>query len=342
MFIDFRSDTVTTPTIPMRESVLKAEVGDDFYGDDKTTIKLQELACKVTGKEASIFVPSGIMGNQLSIMSHTKPHESIIVNNKCHINTVELQSTKMLPNVHIDSVSNDECTVYDYEIQNIIKQKTAIECIKTTLLCLENATTMGNVIPLNTMEKSFDTAKFFGLSVHLDGARIFNASTYLNVDVKSICNLTDSVMFCLSKGLCAPMGSMVCGTTEFIQRVKNYRKIIGGGQRQIGFVTASGIIAINEMSKRLQNDHDNAQFLANALSQMDCITCDIHKVNINIVICKIDTTKFNIANFSQECTLKNIKITPPNEFGIIRFVTHNDITLNDCKLLIDIIKNNII
>lgn len=339
MFIDFRSDTVTMPTKEMKESVFTAKLGDDVYEEDETTKELQKLASEVTGKEDSIFVPSGVMGNQLCVMSHTTSGNEVILGEMSHIIDNEAGASAFLSRVTLRTVLNNDFTVYDKDIIRLMRPKNNIQKPNTSLVCLENATAMGNVIPLNIMANSFNTAKSLGLSVHLDGARIFNASTYLGVGVKDICKYTDSVMFCLSKGLCAPMGSMVCGTKEFIKKVRQNRKLLGGGQRQLGFVTNAGIIAIEQMSKRLFKDHENAQFLAKTLNDIDGITCDIEKVHINIVFCKFNMTKFNIEKMSTLLKENNIKISYPDKSGECRFVTHNDIKVKDCELLIDIIKS---
>lgn len=340
MFIDFRSDTVTIPTTKMKESVLKAQMGDDVYGEDKTTIELQELASKITGKEASIFVPSGVMGNQLSIMAHTNPCDEVILGELSHIVDNEGGAAPFLSRVSLKTVLNDEFTVYDKDIVKYIRPKNNIQKPQTSLVCLENATSMGNVIKIDVMANSFHTAKSHNLSVHLDGARIFNASTYLNIPVKEICKYSDSVMFCLSKGLCAPMGSIVSGSSSFIEKVRRYRKLLGGGQRQLGFVTGAGIIALTEMTKRLKDDHNNAMFLGQQLNDIDGVFCDVSKIHINIVFCKFNMVQFNFENIKKDLSNLNIKITPPDCSGVARFVTHNDITKENCKTLIDIIKNN--
>lgn len=213
-YADFRSDTTTQPTQEMREAVLTAVVGDDLFEDDPTTKQLEALAAKMAGKEAALYVSSGTMGNQLAILATTNPGDEVICNEYCHIMDNEAGAAPFLSGVQLRSILNEDYTVHADDIKRVIRPDN-IHKPKTTLLCMEQATAMGNVVPLNVMKESFETAKDFGLHVHLDGARLFNAATTLKVDIKEILQYADSAMFCLSKGLCAPLGSMLVGTKEF-------------------------------------------------------------------------------------------------------------------------------
>lgn len=336
-FADFRSDTVTQPTMEMREAVLTAQVGDDLFDDDPTTKELEALAAKMVGMEAALYVSSGTMGNQLAVMSTTSPGDEVICGEYCHIVDNEAGAAPLLSGVQLRTVLNDEFTVYADEIRARIRPNN-IHKPKNTLLCMEQATALGNVIPLEVMKDSYNTAKEFGMHVHLDGARLFNAATALKVDVKEITQYTDSVMFCLSKGLCAPLGSMLAGSKEFIEKARKNRKILGGGLRQNGFSACCGIISLTKMVDRLQEDHDNAKFLAQEINKIDGVICDVDKTQINMVFTQITNPKLNGEKLVEDCLKENIKIVLPEPGGYIRFVTNNDTPRQDCEKLLEILK----
>ena len=334
-YIDLRSDTVTNPTLAMRESMYNAVVGDDVYHDDPTMTQLQILAAEMLGKEAALFVPSGTMGNQLCIMTHTKRGDEIITNANSHIIVHEAGAIAVLSQVNTHQIYNETDMIYPDDIINGYRHDD-VHAPKTTLVCLENALSNGTVVPLDIMQADYTTAKNLGLNVHLDGARIFNAATALNVDPKAIAACADSVMFCISKGLCSPVGSLICGSKEFIKQAERNRKLLGGGMRQAGFLAACGLISLNEMTKRLANDHQLAKYLAHELNQLPMIVIDESKVQINMVFFKLATPQFDHQAFYNHLLSNKIKLNPIDN-GYYRFVTHNDVVKTDIDYVIKII-----
>lgn len=330
-YIDLRSDTVTEPTLSMREAMLHAVVGDDVYEDDPTVKELEQLAATLTGKEAALFVPSGTMGNQLAIMTHTHRGEEIIAAKDSHVVWHEVGAIAVLSSVMVRTIP-DEIMTAD-SILNAIRIDDIHEP-KTTLLCMENALGSGIVIDLKTMKENYTVAKENGLNVHLDGARLFNAAISLNVEPKEITQYTDSVMFCISKGLCSPIGSLLCGSKDFIAKSKKNRKLLGGGLRQAGFLAACGIISLTEMTKRLQIDHDNAKYLASELYKRKYISIDLNRVQINMVFFKILSSNFNETQFIQYALQNNIKLNGSTN-GLFRLVTHHGITKEDIQIFLN-------
>ncbi|MEG1778287.1 MAG: threonine aldolase family protein, partial [Angelakisella sp.] len=284
-YIDLRSDTVTQPTEEMRLAMMEAVVGDDVYEDDPTVNRLQELAAEMLGKEAALFVVSGTMGNQVSIMAHTSYGDEIIVGARSHVVSHECGAPARLAGVNFAMADNPNDFVYAADIKRLTR-KDDIHCPRTSLVCLENPLVCGDVVPLAVLRESYDMAKSLGLSVHMDGARIFNCALALGVSPKEIAACTDSVMFCLSKGLCAPVGSMICGTREFIARARRMRKILGGGMRQAGVLATCGIIALEKMTLRLGEDHESAKYLAAELNKIQGIEVETNRVKINMVFWK--------------------------------------------------------
>lgn len=336
-YIDLRSDTVTMPTYKMRQAMSNAEVGDDVYEDDTTIIKLEKLAAATLGKEAALFTPSGTMANQLAVMTHTKRGDEIILGRHSHIVEHEVGAAAVLSQVSYAIVDNIDQSITSKDVEFLIRGDD-VHFPHTGLLCLENALSNGTVIDLDTINKAALVAKNNNIPVHLDGARIFNASTYLKVDAKDISKHCDSVMFCISKGLCAPVGSILCGSHSFIKRARRYRKLLGGGMRQAGILAAAGIISLENMTKRLHIDHENARFLAQSLANIENINLDINKVHINMVFFEINKPNFNHNNFVSYMLENNIKINSADN-NIYRFVTHNDITKEDLEYVINKLYN---
>lgn len=320
--IDLRSDTVTMPTKRMRELMAAAEVGDDVYRDDPTVAELEALAASMVGKEAALFVPSGTMGNQLCIMSHTKRGEEIIIHEKSHVVFHEAGAIGLLSQCNIAAVHHEKAFVYASDIVEKTRGDN-IHYPKTSLVCIENALGNGTVIALEDMEHTYWQAKALGLAVHLDGARIFNAATYLDVEAKEIAKYCDSVMFCLSKGLCAPVGSMVAGTKEFIDLARRNRKLMGGGMRQAGILAAAGIEALTVMSKRLQEDHENARYLAKQLASLPNLIVNLDDVQINMVYFAVQGP-YDDDQFVSYLHRHGIKINGMEE-NKIRFVSHHGV-----------------
>lgn len=338
--IDLRSDTVTKPTEEMLKAMSLAEVGDDVYEDDPTVNRLQELAAHRVGKEAALFAPSGTMCNQLAIMAHTRHGDEIIVDKNSHIVVHEVGATAVLSGVNLNQVNNKELSVTKEDVLKNIRNDD-IHYPRTSLVCMENALGNGTVVPLQTMKGTYEVAKQKNIPIHLDGARIFNAATYLNVDVKELTKYCDTLMFCVSKGLCAPVGSLLCGDKEFIKKARRYRKLLGGGMRQIGVLAAAGIIGMEKMIMRLDDDHENAKILANLLKQLPNVQIDINKVHINMLFFKL---KDKNGNFVKEKTFVNhmlnngIKINDTEDGELFRFVIHNGIRREDIELIIKAIK----
>lgn len=332
--IDFRSDTVTKPTDAMRDAMKTAVVGDDVYEDDKTIKELEKLAKDVTGKEAALFVPSGTMGNQIAIMTHTRRGDEIIVGAHSHIKNYEVGAASVLSSVSYHLVPETR-GMMDLDLLKKGIRGEDIHYPDTSLICMENAHGSGVVAPLSYMKNLYTLAKAYDIRVHLDGARLFNAATHLNCDVKDIAQYADSIMFCLSKGLAAPIGSILVGTSKFIKRARKHRKLLGGGMRQVGVLGAPGLIALNNMRTRLKEDHDNAAYLAEALSKLPGFSVDMTRRDINMVFVKIDYDKDAFATY-----LKNNHniIVGGYKDDAMRLVCHNDITKTDIISFIDAIK----
>lgn len=275
-FVDLRSDTVTKPTPEMREAMAESEVGDDVYMDDPTVNALQEKAAAMLGKEDSLFVPSGTMGNLLALLVHCQRGDEVIVGNKSHIYMNEAGGMSALGGIHPRPVTNQhDGTLLLDDIRASIQTEDVHHTI-TRLICIENTQNVCGGVPL-TVEYTAqvgEIAKANGLSFHIDGARIFNAAAALNVDVKELVAPADSVMFCLSKGLVAPVGSMLVGTTKFIARARHLRKMLGGGMRQVGVLAAAGLISLEKMSKRLGQDHARAKNLYEGLKPVSGLRLD--------------------------------------------------------------------
>lgn len=269
-YIDLRSDTVTKPTPEMREAMAEAEVGDDVYGDDPTVNKLQEEAAEMLGKEAALFVPSGTMGNLLALLVHCSRGEEVIVGDKSHIYVNEAGGMAALGGIYPHPISNQkDGTLRLDDIRASIQPDDSHRTI-TRLICLENTQNICGGVPL-TAEYTAQVGQIaneHGLKFHIDGARIFNAAAALDVDVKQLVAPADSVMFCLSKGLVAPVGSMLVGSQEFIARAHRLRKMLGGGMRQVGVVAAAGLISLEKMTGRLKQDHVRAKILFEGLKQI--------------------------------------------------------------------------
>jgi threonine aldolase len=335
-FIDLRSDTVTMPTDEMRQAIANAEVGDDVYGDDPTVNKLEEIAAEKVGKEAALFVPSGTFGNQLAILTHTKRGQEIIVGKDNHIVLHEVGASALIAGVQLRTLETQNGSMSPEDVLSAIRPDDIHEP-ETGLICVENAHGCGAVVPLNIMKEIKEIGEKHSIPVHLDGARIFNAAIALRVDVKEIAACCDSVMFCLSKGLGAPSGSMVAGSKEFIQRARKYRKLMGGGMRQIGILAAAGIIALEKMTHRLKEDHKNAKYLAEELSRIPGIKVRKDRLDIDMVFFELDDEVIEEKVLIEKLYEKNIKING-KEAGEYRFVTHLGISREDIDYVIESIK----
>jgi len=289
--IDLRSDTVTRPTAEMRVAMAAAEVGDDVYLEDPTVNHLQERAAQIFAKEAGLFVPSGSMGNQIAIRLHTSPGQEVITEERGHIYSFEMAAMAVISGVLARPVRAENGILTWEGIKPHIRPKVYYRA-QTGLISLENTHNMagGTVYSPEQIDDICDHAHEAGLPVHLDGARIFNAAVALGTDVARLCRPCDSVMFCLSKGLAAPVGSMLLGSAAFIERARSIRKMLGGGMRQAGILAAAGLIALEKMPGRLSEDHENARLLAGLLSEIPVLDVEPRKVATNIVIVRISRT----------------------------------------------------
>ena len=318
--IDMRSDTVTKPTPEMREAMYRAEVGDDVYGDDPTVRMLEEYAASLSGKEAALFVPSGTFGNQLALLTHCKRGAEVLLGDDCHIVEHEVGASSVIAGVQLRTLVSDRGELSPEVIKSKIRDED-IHCPETGLICLENAHSNGRVIPLATMIAVYDIAREHGIPVHLDGARLFNAAAYLKVDASEVASNADSIMFCLSKGLCAPVGSMLAGSREFIDRARKGRKLMGGGMRQAGILAAAGIIALEKMTKRLGEDHENARILGSKLSEIHGVKVDLENIHINMVFFDLNGTGCKAETLMKFLADRGILANGPSN-GVMRLVTH--------------------
>jgi len=292
--IDLRSDTVTIPTPAMREAMYHAEVGDDVYHEDPTINRLQEMAAERLGKEAAIFVPSGTMGNAASILAHAGRGEAVIVGNESHIYHYEVGGASTLGGSPMVVVQTDPDGMLDlHEIQINISDGSDEHSAPSALLCIENTHNRcgGSVLSLEQVEQLSRLAHSHGLMVHMDGARVFNAAIALGIPASTLVRTVDSIMFCLSKGLSAPVGSMVVGSRDFIKRVHRMRKLLGGGMRQAGVLAAAGIIALEQMVDRLVEDHETSKQLAFGLADYPQIDINVDRVKTNMVMFSVHNSK---------------------------------------------------
>lgn len=284
--VDLRSDTVTRPSEEMRRAMAAAEVGDDVYGEDPTVNHLQRRAAEIFGKEAALFVPTGCMGNLIAIRIWTHHGNEVICEERSHVNLYELASMSAIAGCMPRAVRGGEDGIMTWkQVEAAIRPKIYYDS-QTALVCLENTSNMagGTVYPTERVDEICDEAHALGLKVHLDGARIFNAATALKDNVANMTKKADSVMFCLSKGLGAPVGSMIVGSKEFIEKARVYRKMFGGGMRQVGVIAAAGLVALEKSPARLHEDHENAKRLADGIAGIAGLKIDPAKVRSNIVI----------------------------------------------------------
>ncbi len=333
--IDLRSDTLTHPTQAMRDAMATAEVGDDVFQEDPTVKKLENLAAEKTGKEAALLVPSGTMGNLISVLSHCGRGDEILLGDRSHISLYEVGGVAALGGVHPRPLPNNSDGTIPIDLLEKGIRHTDIHSPPTRLICLENTHNFCQGTPLTPdyMTEVHDLAKKYGLKLHLDGARIFNAAVALKIPVAKLTEKVDSVMFCLSKGLSAPVGSLVCGSTEFIEKTRKMRKMVGGGMRQAGHLAAAGLIALNDLVSRLQNDHENAKTLASQISKIEGVELDETKVRTNIVFFKL--TGMDGESFISQLEKKEIKILMTDkEEAIFRAVLHREISKEQVETVI--------
>ena len=329
--IDLRSDTVTLPTSEMREAIYGAEVGDDVFSEDPTINRFEQMAAERVGKEAVLFVASGTMGNLVCSLTHCARGEEVILGDKSHMFLNEAGGMSALGGIHPHTVENQpDGTMRLEDIEAAIRGSN-VHFPRTRLICLENTHNRCNGAALSQeyIDSVAALAKRYGLSLHLDGARIFNAAVALGVDVKELTRSVDSVSFCLSKGLSAPVGSAVCGSSEFIAEARRNRKVLGGGMRQAGIIAAAGIVALEQMVERLKEDHTNARRLAEGIAQIEGLSIDLAAVQTNIVYFDLVSDKLDIETFVTRLEEKGIRLLHIGGPCRFRIVTHYGIEAED-------------
>ncbi len=337
--IDLRSDTVTKPTEDMRQSIYRAEVGDDVYQDDPTVNYLEKLAAEMLGKEAALFVTSGTQGNIISLLNHTKRGDEMILEKNAHIYLYEVAGMAALGGLMVNRIEGNRGFMDPKDVENAVRAEN-VHFPDTSLLCVENTHNYagGAVITIDQQNELRKIADKYNLKMHLDGARFFNAVTALGCDPKELAKPYDSIQFCLSKGLGAPVGSLVLGSKEFIKNARRYRKMLGGGMRQAGIIAAAGIYALQNNISRLKDDHENAKYLANELANINGISLVYDQIDTNIIYFNVDNEVINANEFCTKLRNEDILANPSDETKV-RFVTHLGINREDCEKTIEIIKN---
>ena len=333
--IDLRSDTVTQPTPAMREAMASAQVGDDVYSEDPTVNRLEKEAAEIFGREASIFVPTGTMGNQIAIRLHSQHGQEVICEARSHVLDWEMAMMAAFSGCQARTVAAERGILTWDHIKPAIGAKIYYRA-QTAMISLENSHNMagGTVTPLPILEEIWAGAREVGLPVHLDGARVFNAATALRLSVAKLTSGFDTVMFCLSKGLGAPVGSLLVGSKKAIEQARIYRKALGGGMRQAGILAAAGLIALHEMPKRLHEDHENARLLAAAVAAEPAkVEIDLDAVQTNIVIFRLlgkDQTMGDAVAFTAALKQKGVLASAIDPHSV-RFVTHFDVDRVACQ-----------
>jgi len=324
--VDLRSDTVTRPTPEMFEAMQNAPLGDDVLGDDPTVIELEELAAKTTGKEAALFVPSGTMGNQIALASHCERGDAIIIEEGAHIIYYEVGAPALLAGVVTFTVPSRRGAMDPEDVEKRVLRRN-LHTPGTSLICIENTHNRGGgtIIPLEWMREYRDIADRHGIKVHLDGARVFNAAVAMGLPVVDITEHVDSVNFCLSKGLRSPIGSVLCGTEEIIDKARLWRKRLGGGMRQAGILAACGIVSLTQMVDRLADDHARAKRLALAVGKLPGLSIDLESVETNMVLVNTEAPASDWQAWLKDAGVLCFAVAPHR----LRLVFHGDID-DDC------------
>jgi len=336
--IDLRSDTVTLPTPAMRKAISTVDLGDDVYGEDPTTNQLQEMAADMVGKEAALLVPSGTMGNLACVLTHCARGQEVILGDMSHTFLNEAGGISALGGIQVHTVPNQaDGTMLLEDIEAAIRTEN-IHFPRTGLICLENTHNRCSGSPLNPeyTDSVAALAGRHGIKLHLDGARVFNAAVALGVDVKELTRSADSMIFCLSKGLAAPIGSVICGTREFISEALRTRKLLGGGMRQTGIIAAAGVVALEEMLDRLTEDHDNARNLAEGIARIHGLSIDPQVVKTNIIYVDFVSERLTADEFITRAVSRGVRFlhTGPSRF---RMVTHYGIVPEDIADALEIL-----
>lgn len=334
--IDLRSDTVTKPSKEMREAIFNAEVGDDVFGEDPTVIKLQKKCAELSGKESALYVTTGCLGNQLAIKGHTKQGDEVICESESHIFHYETSAPSIISNVQLHTVHGIN------GVMSLEDVKTAVRTSEyyfpnTTLICLENTHNRagGTIQPLENIKEIYSFAKEKGIKVHIDGARIFNASAATGIPLSEYAKYCDSISFCFSKGLGAPVGSILCGEKNFIETAHKWRKILGGGMRQSGIIAAAALYALENNVERLSEDHKKGKYFAEEISKIDGFNVNLDNVQTNIVVFSYSKkSKKDLINLLDS---NGVRISS-GSYENLRAVFHLDVTFEEVKKSIEIIK----
>lgn len=329
--IDLRSDTVTKPTEEMRQAMAQAEVGDDVYQEDPTVNKLEAIAAEILGKEKALFVTSGTQGNQIAILAHTDQGDEVILEADSHIFYYEAAAASALAGVQMRTIAGNRGAMDPVTVEQAIRPKD-IHFPKTALICLENTHNRagGAILITEYMQKIASIAKQHNVAVHLDGARLFNAVVKVGQDVKTFTQHVDTVQICLSKGLGAPIGSILAGSTAFIEKARIWRKRLGGGMRQVGVLAAPGIIALTKMVERLAEDHQHATMLAEGLANIAGLSVDVASVETNMVKVTITHPELTADRLVEQLRQEGVLCNRVGKL-MVRLVTHKDITSSDIE-----------
>ena len=338
--VDLRSDTLTLPTPAMREAMARAEVGDDVWGEDPTVQRLEATAAARLGKEAGLFVASGTMGNLVSVVAHTQAGQEVVLDLDSHIYNYEVAGGTVVGSVQMRPVKTERGFLTPEQVQEALRPAN-IHIPPTGLVCLENTHNRhgGTCCAPEQIAAVAAVAHAAGVPVHMDGARLFNAAVALEREPREFAQPVDSLTFCLSKGLGAPVGSVVCGSAAFIERAKRIRKMVGGGMRQAGILAAAGLISLDRMVDRLAEDHGHARTLAEAVAAMPGLVVDLASVQTNIVIIRIDRGDRPRSTAAAEelvkgCAARKVKIHAMGP-AAIRCVTHKDVDAEDIRRAVD-------
>lgn len=337
--IDLRSDTVTLPTEEMLEAIRCAELGDDVFREDSTVNRLEEMAAEKMGKEAALLVTSGTQANLVSVMSNTERGNSIILEADSHIYWYEVGGISAIGGVFPIPVEGKLGVLDPRDVEGAIRPRN-IHFPETNLICIEDTHNRagGTIVTPDQIKAISDVAKKHGLRLYMDGARVFNAAVALKTDVKEFTKHVDNLMFCLSKGLSCPIGSLIVGSEEFIERARKMRKILGGGMRQAGIIAAPGLIALENMVDRLEEDHRNAALLAEGLANIDGISVDMRTIQTNIVLLDVEFPGVTSEGFISTLKAHGVLALPRGEKKV-RMVTHRGIKGEDVERTLSIIED---
>ena len=327
--VDLRSDTLTLPTPEMREAMARAEVGDDVWGEDPTVQRLEALAAQRLGKAAGLFVTSGTQGNLVSVVTHTRPGQEVVLDLDSHIFNYEVAGGAVIGNVQMRPTQTARGFLTPEQVREALRPAN-IHLPQTGLVCIENTHNRhgGTCCTPEEIAAVAAVAHAAGVPVHLDGARLFNAAVALKRPPSDLARHVDSVTFCVSKGLGAPVGSVVCGSAEFVERARRWRKMLGGGMRQVGVLAAAGIVALEQMVDRLAEDHANARRLAEGLAKTQGLRVDLASVETNIVIVRVDRGPAATEELVKGCAARKVKVHAMGP-AAIRCVTHKDVDAED-------------